>query len=168
MTPTDNQFVHLHLNRSEQKLFYAMNKSVQKHCVEVASHIIKEKNISSSEQWEKSPELEILVKAALLHDIGKLEGTFNIIDRVAYVLMKKISPYILEKIAERTTHKKKFLYRFRNALFVNLKHADIGGELAAKAGLDEEVVHYITNHHNTGMAVNNENLKLLMDADELC
>lgn len=69
-----------YLSPPEQRLFLAMRRSDQRHCVEVAQALSREEGLSLRERW-------VLTRAGLLHDVGKPEGNAGLLPRVAKVLV---------------------------------------------------------------------------------
>ena len=85
-----------------------------------------------------------LLAAALLHDVGKAQGRVPFWTRPAIVLGKLCAPRLLSRLA---TYPRAGLSRWRRSLGYAWWHAEIGAEMAAKAGLSERVALYIRTHH---------------------
>ena len=85
-----------------------------------------------------------LLAAALLHDVGKAQGRVPFWTRPAIVLGKLCAPRLLSRLA---THPRTGLSRWRRSLGYAWWHAEIGAEMAAKAGLSERAALYIRTHH---------------------
>ena len=85
-----------------------------------------------------------LLAAALLHDVGKAQGRVLFWTRPAIVLGKLCAPRLLSRLA---TYPRAGLSRWRRSLGYAWWHAEIGAEMAAKAGLSERVALYIRTHH---------------------
>ncbi|TMF46894.1 MAG: HDIG domain-containing protein [Chloroflexi bacterium] len=85
-----------------------------------------------------------LLAAALLHDVGKAQGRVPFWTRPAIVLGKLCAPRLLSRLA---TYPCAGLSRWRRSLGYAWWHAEIGAEMAAKAGLSERVALYIRTHH---------------------
>ncbi len=85
-----------------------------------------------------------LLAAALLHDVGKAQGRVPFWTRPAIVLGKLCAPRLLSRLA---TYPRAGLSRWRRSLGYAWWHAEIGAEMAAKAGLSERAVLYIRTHH---------------------
>lgn len=169
ITPSDLVIVQQYLNPSEQSLFLNTDPAIQKHCVNTALTIL---NMPVERTGSNR---SVLIKATLLHDIGKTRGSINLWDRVFYVLVKKVSGPWVHKLASPapgpgpgSTHGHGSpLARFRNAFYVHLHHPELGAELAEKAGLDENIVYLLRYHHNIAKAASSQELAVLMKADEL-
>jgi len=159
MEPKDHAVVEQYLDETEKELFYRMAPAVQKHCVNVAE------TVSGMDGGRPDLNRRLLIKAALLHDLGKSGGDFTLLDRVWYVLVKKISPRLALKLAK--PGKGRFLARLRNAFYIHLNHAEMGASLLRNSGLKGELVYLVRNHHNDGLASGSPELELLIQADEL-
>ena len=85
-----------------------------------------------------------LLAAALLHDVGKAQGRVPFWTRPAIVLGKLCAPRLLSRLA---TYPRAGLSRWRRSLGYAWWHAEIGAEMAAKAGLSERATLYIRTHH---------------------
>ncbi|TMD56905.1 MAG: hypothetical protein E6I93_04000 [Chloroflexi bacterium] len=85
-----------------------------------------------------------LLAAALLHDVGKAQGRVPFWTRPAIVLGKLCAPRLLSRLA---TYPCAGLSRWRRSLGYAWWHAEIGAEMAAKAGLSERAALYIRTHH---------------------
>lgn len=159
MTPADLKMIEENLNELEKKLFFAMDTAVQKHCVNVAATAL------DLARNDEGINLSLLIKAALLHDIGKTNGHITLMDRVWYVLVKKISRRLADKLARPGTHG--MLARLRNSFYIHIHHAEIGASMAQKAGLGEEMAFLLHHHHDHSKTGSFHELKILHQADEL-
>lgn len=151
--------MRLYLNDKEQGLFYGMDEKVQKHCINVASTLM-----NTPVPLEKD-EKNLLIKSAFLHDIGKIKGTFNLNDRVLYVLGMNLMPGLTCRLADNSN--KRIMSRFRKAIYFNLHHPSLGAQMAKSLGLHPDLVFMIENHHNRKLLAENRMLRLLSEADEL-
>ncbi|HWJ03094.1 MAG TPA: HDIG domain-containing protein, partial [Verrucomicrobiae bacterium] len=132
LTPADRELIKSVLSKQEQPLFFAMDIVDQRHCLDVAKtckELIK--------QGQTDLNQGLLLKAALLHDVGKPAGSLKIWDRVIIVILQKYRPQRLERLANRPGTP------YHTALF----HPQAGGKLCAAAGCDPELVQLITRHH---------------------
>ena len=85
-----------------------------------------------------------MLAAALLHDVGKARGRVPFWTRPVIVAGKRIAPRLLKQVA---VYPREGLPRWRRALGYAWWHAEIGAEMAARAGLPERAVLYIRTHH---------------------
>lgn len=98
MTEDDYIYVESKLTKKEYILFTKLLKSEQKHSVRVAKDIdrkFKNNEISSSTILNNK---DILIKASLLHDIGKIKKKVNIIDKSIIVILNKLTRGSLKKL----------------------------------------------------------------------
>jgi len=129
----DIKFVNKYLNEEERKLFSMLIEYEQKHSIKVTRDVIKEcekRNIESKE----------LIKAALLHDIGKITNRLTIIDKSAIVLLDKFTKGKLKKA------------KGIKKIEVYYNHGEKGVKLLMPYGYDERLLYLIKNHHNNLIA----------------
>jgi hypothetical protein len=100
--------------------------------------------------------------AGLLHDIGKADGARRVgtLDRVANVLLKRLSPRWHATIAERPPAP--WLLR---GLHLAATHPERGAELAAGCGYNARVV-WLIRHHERRDRPDDRQLALLIAADD--
>ena len=82
-----------------------------------------------------------LTQAALLHDVGKVEGRIRLWHRVSTVLLRTLHPALLHRLALNEPSS------WRYPFFVLLHHAERGADLSAAAGADALAVALIRAHH---------------------
>ena len=101
-----------------------------------------------------------LLKAALLHDIGKADGRARVrlVDRVALVLLGALAPGLLVRLTAQPAR------RWGHGLYLAAAHAEVGALLAARAGCSERVCQLIRHHHDA--APDDPALCALQAADE--
>lgn len=141
----DREFINKHLNKNELTLFYKLSKSEQKHSVKVAydvEKICKQKSIDS----------RLLIKAALLHDIGKTIRKLNIIDKSVMVIIDNITNGSVRKLS--------------NIEKVNVyyNHGKLGSDILKQYSYDNNFLYLIENHHNFKVKGNKE-LEILRNCD---
>ncbi|WP_368489263.1 HD domain-containing protein [Clostridium sp. BJN0013] len=114
----------------ELKLFNKLSIQEQKHSIKVAYDIkffCKENNKIN---------IDLLLKAALLHDIGKIYKKLNLMDKSVIVLLNSISKGKIKKF-------------FKNKkINVYYNHGRIGRELLERIKCDEQLLYLIEHHHN--------------------
>lgn len=126
----DNKYVNKFLNKEERRLFNKLKKIDKQHCIRVskdAVNLSKNRNINSNR----------VAKAALLHDIGKVEYGLNIVEKSALVILHKVSNGALKRF---DTFK---------AVDAYYNHAAKGADLLKKFNsYDKEFLDTIRYHHD--------------------
>ncbi|MBP2034083.1 putative nucleotidyltransferase with HDIG domain [Clostridium algifaecis] len=125
----DLKFINNILSEDELELFKKLSMSEQKHCVKVAYDVEKI-------CYKKDINLNIILKAALLHDIGKIYRRLTIIDKSIMVLLNSI-----------TLGKMKYMCKF-NKINVYYNHAKIGAKLLEKISCNKYIIFLVKNHDN--------------------
>lgn len=98
MTEKDYDYANEILNKKELELFMKLSKSEQKHSIRIAKDIefIIDNNETDDEEILKNRNL--LMKSALLHDIGKITKRLNVIDKSIIVILNKLTKGKLKSI----------------------------------------------------------------------
>ena len=98
MTEKDYEYVKEILNNKELELFLRLSKSEQKHSVRIAKDIesVIENNNTNDEDIIKNRDL--LIRGALLHDIGKSVKRLNVIDKSIIVILNKLTDCQLKSL----------------------------------------------------------------------
>ena len=123
--PQDQRFLEKYLSDKEISLFYQLRIAEQRHCLNIAYDCLKIKKNNPT-----------LIKAALLHDIGKVGSNLTLINKALVVLSikfripKKMLPTFLTK-----------------ALYYKENHPEIGGTLLRKIGTEKDVILLSRYHH---------------------
>jgi putative nucleotidyltransferase with HDIG domain len=144
MDKEDMEYVERNLEKKEYELFSRLSKQDQKHSIKVARDVDAECSREGTCAGE-------MTKIALLHDIGKLNGRLNSIDKSILVIADKLS-----KGRIRSLDLKK--------VDVYFNHGQMGSELLRDYGLSERALFLIENHHNHGIEGDRE-LDILMRCD---
>lgn len=121
-----------HLSEGELSLFQRMSRADQRHAVAVWQAL---RAAGERDPW--------LLRAALLHDVGKAESGLGLWHRVAFVLLSALWPGLLARLAKGGGG-------WREGFRVLQHHAERGAQLACDAGASPLVVALIRNHHATG------------------
>jgi hypothetical protein len=102
-----------------------------------------------------------LLKAAVLHDIGKVDdrGRVYLAHRVALVLLRRFAPRLIDLLAGSGVP------GWRYDFYLAIEHPRVGGELARLAGCDPRVCWLITHRQDEG-ASGDAGLALLQAVDE--
>ena len=139
----DIKFVYKYLDKREREYFFKLKPFQQKHSIKVAKNVLDEclkRNLYDI----------ILIKASLLHDIGKIQGRYNFFTNSIIVLAQKTMPHLFEKFSN-----KKLIY-----IYIN--HPEIGASYLK--GDNDYLVYLIRNHHNYSIK-GDEKLSLLQLSD---
>lgn len=142
----DIEYINLHLNSEEKKLFTKLKESEQKHCINVAK---------DAEQicFNKNIKCDKIIKVALLHDIGKICNRLTIFDKAVIVILDSISKGKLKKLKRI------------NKINVYYNHAKIGADMLRIYGYEERFLYLIENHHNKDQIEDLE-LNILKECDD--
>lgn len=144
----DNELLDKYLREDEKLLFNRLKKSEKYHCIRVCNDCL----LAS-----KGMDLDInkLARIALLHDIGKIEGSLNIVEKSILVIMNKLTGGDL--INKCNKYKKVDLY---------YNHPQKGVDILKKIGIyDKEFLEVIEKHH-LEEAYDNKYLSILKECDD--
>lgn len=135
MTNKDYKYVKRNLNNEEYDLFKKILKSEQKHSVRIAKEIeyIIENNLVDDIDIIQSKNL--LIKTALLHDVGKSKQKVNIIEKSIIVILNKLTKGNLKNL--KKSKKVQCYYNHSEYSYILLK--DIIK--------DDLILSIIRNHH---------------------
>lgn len=141
----DEEYVKLHLNNDEMNLFVKLKTSEQKHCINVAKDV---------EQicFNKNIKCDRIIKAALLHDIGKSYKKLSVIDKAVIVILDGLSKGELKKLQKL------------KKINVYYNHGKIGADMLRNYGYEDKLLYLIENHHNKNICDDIE-LNILRSCD---
>lgn len=145
VTIRDIEFIKEYLSSDEQKLFFKLSINEQKHSINVAREVKKECD-------KVNRESKVMVKAALLHDIGKIYKKLNVIDKSIIV--------ILDNITDSRIRKMKRIKK----IDIYYNHAEKGYELLKSLNYDDKTLYLIRNHHSEN-DYNDADLEILRKCD---
>ncbi len=137
------------LTPEQRRRFDAMPAFDQQHLCRVANHL--------TAQGVTDP--DVLV-AGLLHDIGKSDGqtTVQLTDRIGKVVLKRISPRTLERVARGYPDG-----RFPG-LALTMLHPALGADIAHQLGCSERTC-WLIRHHEAATDLGDRDLARLQAAD---
>ena len=135
MTEKDYEYVKEILNNKELELFLRLSKSEQKHSVRIAKDIegIIENKVTNDEDIIKNRDL--LIRGALLHDIGKSVKRLNVIDKSIIVILNKLTDGKLKSL--KRSKKVQCYYN----------HSEYGYEILKDVVKNDLILDIIRNHH---------------------
>ncbi len=158
LTAADRAFVAGNLTPDEQRLFFAMNLPDQYHALQVARTAL------SLATGRGDVDRELLLKGALLHDVGKVKGDVSTFDKVAAVVAHRFAPGRAAGWGRPGRGGK--VANLRHALHVYFHHPERGAALLTAIGGDERLAGIIARHHQPPAAGEPPELTLLREADE--
>lgn len=151
MDREDYDLVESILNEKEIFLFKKLLKSEQKHSVRLARNVelaIMDKSINNIILNENK---ELLIKAALLHDVGKSITRLNVLDKCILVLLNDITKGNLRNVK----HKKIDCY---------YNHSIYSFNMLKEITDNDKLLHIIKNHHSK---TDDELIKLFQSIDNI-
>jgi putative nucleotidyltransferase with HDIG domain len=143
ITKEDEKFISEYLTRQEKELFFRLRVSEQYHSLKVAYGCSKH-----------MPYNKVLVRAALLHDIGKIDTNLHLLNKVFVVLVAKFE--IESKLLPTFIQK---------AIVFKEVHPERGYNRLAEIKVEEDVLQLVKNHHK-GQSISEE-MKVLQYYDNL-
>ncbi len=129
VTSEDHQFLQKYLTDQEIILFRRLRISEQRHCLNIAydCRSVKKNN-------------PVLIKAALLHDVGKVESNLTLVNKSLVVLIIKL--HIPKKLLPKFLNK---------ALYYKKHHPELGAKGLEEIGTDTSVV-FLTRYHHRNLS----------------
>ena len=134
MSIKDYKYVESILSDKELHLFKKILKSEQKHSVRLAKNMETALKVDCEKKDYFNKYRDILIKAALLHDVGKATARINVFEKCILVLLNKITKGKLRNIK----NKKVDCY---------YNHASYSYDFLKGIVDDELVLDIIKNHH---------------------
>lgn len=151
MKKEDYEYVKSILNKEEYDYFIKLLKSEQKHSVRNAKDI----EYAIDNNLVKNPEIvkhrDILVKTALVHDIGKIRKRLNVFDKSIIVILNKLTKGKL-----RNVEKSKKVQCYYN-------HSQYSYEILKEMNEDKLLLEIVKNHHNEN---NMDIIKFFQEIDD--
>jgi hypothetical protein len=131
----DLELVESLLSPSELQLFQRLDWGEQAHSIRVLRSLL--------EKGEKQLDL---LKAALLHDVGKSCFPLRLWERVLIVIAKAIVPHRFVRWGSKPLIAGQAPRGWRRGFIISVLHADWGAQMANEAGVSPLVVSLIRNH----------------------
>jgi putative nucleotidyltransferase with HDIG domain len=131
VAPPELLMLREYLSSEQRTLFNRMSLSDQRHSLDLF-YTLRDKGETD----------DALLQTALLHDVGKSAARIHLWQRVAYVVMGKVSRRWRKRFCDQPQRD------WRYAFFVLAHHMEIGAALANRAGCADEVVELIRAHQS--------------------
>ncbi|WP_122626827.1 HD domain-containing protein [Lucifera butyrica] len=158
ITPADRAFVKQYLTPAEERLFWQMNRPDQRHTLNVAYTVLR--LIAGRAQIRRF----VLIKSALLHDVGKTKGDVSTADKVITVLARRLLPGPAARWG-RPGRGGRFA-NLRHAFYIYFHHPARGAQLLKQAGTEAAVVEIVAKHHAAPVEEDPPELIILRQADD--
>ncbi len=129
LAPPDDAFARSHLPAAEFRLYQAMDPRDRQHACEVARALLARHPGVTDE----------LVRAALLHDVGKSGRRYRVLERI-----------LVHLLPERQLAPEPRLPGLAGALQMKQHHHAYGAEMIRAAGGSEGVARLVAHHHVAG------------------
>lgn len=152
----ENAIVSRYLADEERELFYRMSVVDQRHALDTCYKVLE-----GLARREDGAQEVLVVKAALLHDIGKLDGELTILDRAIIVLLQQFAPHKIELWA--CEGRGRFMQNRRHALFLAAHHGERGAGFLQEIGSETDLIDLVRDHHRP--VERGWRMDLLRDAD---
>ena len=168
LTAEDCSFVENFLpDKGARKLFFSMSVIDMNHAVKTARTA---KLLAEGVDVNK----KLLIRAALLHDIGRVKGDMGLCGKIFAVLAEKFFLKYSLRAAKRYASdlqksrcpRDNGFFAYRRWLYIYFYHAKIGAAKLNEAGLCAEAA-VVAAHHDLPKANDAPELLLLRRADEL-
>ena len=158
VSEADEQFVGQYLNYNEQKAFWGMGIPDQYHSLRVARDAL------SFSEKVAGIDRGLLVRCALLHDVGRRKGDVSTFDKIFTVLLHKlVSTYSKTWGREGRGGK---IDNLRHAVFVYYHHPERSAAILQELGSDQKLIEIVAAHHRPVNTNDRTELKILKEADE--
>ncbi|HKI57107.1 MAG TPA: HDIG domain-containing protein [Trueperaceae bacterium] len=129
LAPPDDAFAASRLTGAEYGLYLRMDRRDRHHACEVAKELLARHPGAS----------EVLVRAALLHDLGKADRPFRVLERV-----------LVHLLPTRPLPPEPRLRGLAGAMQVKRHHQRYGADMIRAAGGSEVVARLVAGHHRVG------------------
>ena len=141
LSDDDTEYVKKILPREdERELFFAMSVIDERHALNTAR--TAEKFASA----ETGIDRELLLRVALLHDVGRVRGDMGLWGKTFAVLAVSLLPHWAKDVAKKYPTMGDGIFRHRKILFVYFNHATIGAAKLRAANLPREAA-IVAAHH---------------------
>ncbi|MCR5440065.1 MAG: HDIG domain-containing protein [Selenomonas sp.] len=154
----DRAFIDRSIPESAKALFYQMHPADQYHALQVAKTALQ-----LADKSNLTVDRSMLLRCALLHDVGRKKGDLDIWGKVFAVLITHFVPGLAKFIACKEVDS--IWRRPGRAIYVYYHHPEIGAAMLRAIGLYEEAA-VISRHHQPLAQGDDDLLVILRQADE--
>lgn len=158
ITLDDRLFVNRYLTTAEQVLFWGMNRPDQRHVLNVAYTALQ------LAKEHETIDIDLLVKCALLHDVGKIKGDVSTMDKIITVMGHQIAPQRAKKWG-RLGRGGRFR-NIRHAFYIYFHHAHRSGVLLKAIDACPKMIEIVTKHHEAPAEHDPLELMILRKSDD--
>jgi len=159
ITHEDRRFIAQHLDPAQAALFWQMNVPDQRHALNVAYTALK---LAADEH---RIDRDLLIRCALLHDVGKVKGDVSTADKIMTVILDKFAPHWARQWGRKGRGGK--LANFRHAVYIYYNHAARGAAMLQAIGAGAKMVGIVAGHHEAPAAGEPPELGIIRRADSL-
>lgn len=158
ITLEDKVFVSHYLTAAEQVLFWGMNLPDQRHVLNVAYTALQ-----LAKEYE-AIDCSLLVKGALLHDVGKIKGDVSTMDKIMTVMGHRLAPKWSKQWGRLGRGGR--LTNLRHAFYIYFHHAQRSAAMLKAIGACPKLIEMVAKHHEAPAENDPLELILLRKADE--
>jgi len=159
ITAADHHYIRKNLKAEERSLFYGMNLPDQRHALNVAyTALVLARDRTGVDE-------ELLVKSALLHDVGKVRGDVSTMDKILTVIAHKLASSWFRGWGKYGRGSK--LANLRHAVHIYFHHPERSADMLAAIGTGQDIVGIVRRHHEAPEDGDPLELTILRQADNL-
>ncbi len=142
--PDKNQLLIVNevLDPDQLELFIKLQSSEQMHAIHTMTKV-EALGFTNSEY----------LKAALLHDVGKIVNPLTLLERIMIVIWRKLFPKSFENLSDKD------LEGWKRGLVISRDHPKWGAELISNTDLPESMIFVVRNHHQRELQTEDVNAK---------
>lgn len=150
LSSNEQSWIREHLTPKEKNLFECMSNRDQHHAIRVSTRVAA---MAAADPTCEIGDVKTLIRAGLLHDIGRQRGDVGLIDKVIVVIVRRCAPGVAAVMSKRGLRayeldRRAFIANVCRAFYVQDVHPRIGAHKAREAGVEDRVVSLILNHHS--------------------
>jgi len=151
----DLKFCEQYLTINEYALFLKFSGFEKVHAVRTA------RKMQKIIHRDSGVDERMMVRAALLHDIGRISGNISLFDKVWLKLVKYLMRPVYNRLAEKGRHPESGHRKF----YIHKYHGEAAGDFLKRAGTDAAIIDVIARHAQKPKNTDSKELKLLRVAD---